>query len=172
METIILPGFSPKNKGWAYSMKMDLEPDFPCRVIEWGHWYKASEGSAVKAWLDRESAKVIKAIDGKVVNVLAKSIGTFVIVNILLSERRLVNKLILCGIPLKDIEERYKYMYQVLTGFNSSNLLCIQNENDPHTSAKALEEFLDTINPEIKVFSKPREDHEYPYSSDFINFLK
>ncbi len=172
MKTLIFPGFSLKNKDWAYEMKKDLNPNFPSEVVEWEHWTSGNTDFANwTEWLEKETPKVLMEIGDEQINVLAKSIGTLVAMNILKTKPNQINKLFICGIPLNDIEKDDKLSYKVLKDFPREKIVCIQNENDNHGSFNEAKKFLDSINPNIKIISKPRNDHDYPYPKEFINFL-
>lgn len=166
MRTIILPGYSIKNKDWAEAVKKDLEPEVPVEVFYWKHW---TEPDAPKDW-EAESNKVVSLAEGGELNILAKSIGTYVAMMVLARGAK-VNKLILCGVPVLDFQKGDDKLYGVLKDFPAENILCIQNENDNHGSFAEVEKFLHSINPEIKIVSKPRDGHEYYYSEDFKQFL-
>lgn len=166
MKTIILPGCSLKNKGWAYQTSTELVPKANSIVFYWSHW----EDPEVKPEWQKEAEGVIKSAGGEEFNLLAKSIGTFVSMFVLARGAK-VNKLILCGVPVLDFQEGDEKPYEVLRDFPAENILCLQNENDNHGSYREVEKFLHSINPEIKIVSKPRDDHEYYYSADFKRFL-
>lgn len=172
MKTLILPGFSTKNKDWAYEMKKIIESKFSIEVIEWGHWSTGNIDFANwNEWIENEIPRVLNQFKGEKVNILAKSIGTLVVMNILKLKPNVANKLFICGIPLHDIEETDKLKYKFLKNFSKDKIICIQNENDNHGTYEEVRAFLNEINPEIKIISKPRDNHEYPYPEEFINFL-
>lgn len=172
MKTLIFPGFSLKNKDWAYEMKKSLDSKLSTEVVEWEHWTSGNTDFASwSEWLEKETPRVLKQIGDGQVNVLAKSIGTLVIMNILKMKPNLINKLFICGIPLNDIKENDKLLYKILNYFPGEKIICIQNENDNHGSFSEAKKFLNSINSNIKIISKPRDDHDYPYSEEFINFL-
>ncbi len=169
METLIFPGFSFKNKEWSDSTGRELNKSFPAKPIEWEHW---QTGIARRNWIDMEVQKIIEKVGGKQINVIAKSIGTLVSMHLLKLKPNIVNRLILCGIPLNDISDSDKAIYGVIENFDLNSLLCIQNESDNHGSFSEAERFVHAINPEIKIISRPRSDHDYPYTEDFLGFLK
>lgn len=172
MKTLIFPGFSLKNKDWACEMKKSLDSKFSTEVVEWEHWTSGNTNFANwNEWLEKETPRVLSQIGEEQVNILAKSIGTLIAMNILKMKPNLINKLFICGIPLNDIEDNDKLSYKILKGFSQERIICIQNENDNHGSFSEANKFLDSINPTIKIISKPRDDHDYPYPEEFINFL-
>lgn len=172
MKTLIFPGFSIKNKDWAYEMKIILEPKFQVEVVEWEHWSTGNTDFANwNEWIEKEIPRVLNQIQGEKVNILAKSIGTLMTMNILKVNPNIINKLFICGIPLHDIDKTDKLKYKFLINFPKDRLICIQNKNDNHGAYEEVKTFLNEINPEIKIITKPRDDHDYPYPEDFINFL-
>ncbi|KKR10140.1 MAG: hypothetical protein A3D24_01565 [Candidatus Blackburnbacteria bacterium RIFCSPHIGHO2_02_FULL_39_13] len=172
MKTLIFPGFSLKNKDWAYEMKKAINHKLLAEVVEWEHWISGNTHFANwSEWIEKEIPRVLRQIEDEQVNILAKSIGTLVAMNILKTKPNLINKLFICGIPLNDIEENDKLLYKALKDFPQEKIICIQNENDNHGSFTEAKKFLDSINPNIKIISKPRDDHDYPYPEEFISFF-
>lgn len=167
-EIIILPGYSPKNKVWADEVWAKFSPVFLSTVVNWEHW---ETGSTDPQWLDKETKRVIDLIGNKQVNILAKSIGTAVAMGVIKQKPGGVNKVILCGVPLRDLNPGDEAYYEPLKLFPAEKILCIQNENDNHGNFIEAERFLHSLNPNLKIVSKPRSDHEYPYFEEFINFV-
>lgn len=83
----------------------------------------------------------------------------------------LVNRLILCGIPINDFLPGNEKHYEVLKDFPAEHVLCIQNREDNHGSFAKVEKFVRALNPIIQILPKERQDHEYPYPEDILNFL-
>ncbi len=82
------------------------------------------------------------------------------------------NKIIICGLPLNDLDESDKEHYKVLTTIPEDRLLVIQNDHDDHGNYAQVREFLDSIDCEnIQIISRPASDHNYPYWDDFRDFL-
>jgi len=168
MDVLILPGFSPKNKTWAQAVQKDLNPFSPTTYVAWSHW---ETGKAEDQWAEDEAGKINTNSQGKQLNIIAKSLGTLVTMIILKSKPELINKIILCGIPITDLRKDDEKYYEQLAIFPSDKLLCIQNIDDNHGSYIAVEKFLHSLNPDIKMISTPRANHEYPYSKLFLDFL-
>ena len=168
MERLILPGFSAKNKIWAEEIKENLGAEIPTVVINWAHW---ETGQAEKGWIGKEAEKILQEYEGQKVNLIAKSVGTAVAMAIL-RKPNFVDKLILCGVPLLDLDDEDKKYYEVLKDFPTDQILCIQNSDDNHGTYEEVKAFLASINPQIPIITKPRSDHEYPYPDDFRQFLK
>ncbi len=138
------------------------------RIHYWSHW---ETGQAEDGWIDKEVEKIIKSENSQV-NIIAKSIGTFVAMKILKLRPKLINKIILCGIAFYDFQHGDGKFYEALKLLEEKNILCLQNENDNHGTFSDVEKFVHSINPDIKIISRPRSDHEYPYFEDFAEFLK
>lgn len=172
MKLLIFPGYSIKNKPWAHQTRDSLKLKFSPSVVEWRNWASETSESSWSEWIDKETQIIIKQNDEKPINLLAKSIGTAVAMNVIKTDPNLVNKMILCGIPLNDLNEEEKSLYAVLRDFPELDVLCLQNQKDHHGSFLEVREFIHLINPNIKVISKPRDNHEYPYTEDFINFFE
>lgn len=169
MDTLIFPGYSPKNKSWAEEIKKELDNVTNCSIIYWPHW---ETEIAESGWIDKEVAKILITIGEQTVNILAKSIGTLAVMKILKEKPNQINKLMLCGIYKYDFHPGDEIFFEVLKDFPADRFLCIQNENDNHGSFSDVEKFLHSINPNLKIISKPRSDHEYPYLDKFIQFFK
>lgn len=169
MQTLILPGYSLANKDEAEKIQNDLKPNMETVVWYWPHW---KTGQTETGWLEIEAEKIVTSLKQDQVNIVAKSIGTMVAMILLKRIPHQINKIILCGIPLGDFLAGNDQFYEALDFPPAENILCIQNENDNHGSYESVEKFIREINPEIKIISKPRSDHSYPYSEDFMAFLK
>ena len=169
MKTYILPGFSEKNKNWVDETVNELTPLILAKGIYWQHW---SSGQVKDGWIEKEAQKIIIDSNNEKINIISKSVGTMVCLEIIKSQPQLVNKIILCGIPLADFLPGDEKRYKELKNFSPNNVLCIQNSKDNHGSYAEAKAFVYKINPNIKIISKSRDDHHYPYPKDFINFLK
>ena len=168
MRTEILPGFFPKNKKWLEDIQAHLVLDDPVHIIEWPHWQTLNNSDFS---VEKEVDKLIAYSKSKPFNIIAKSVGTLIAVKVLDKLRFQVQKVILCGIPMDALNSKDKEAYQILAQFYKE-LLVIQNENDNHGSFQEAKEFLMAINSQIKIESKLRDDHEYPYFEDFQKFLE
>jgi hypothetical protein len=74
-------------------------------------------------------------------------------------------------VPLNDLTDEDKNHYTALVSIPTNDILVIQNENDNHGTFAEVESFIHTINPQIQIVSRPRDDHDYPYPEDFKAFL-
>jgi len=164
MKTLILPGFSPKNKNWADSVQKQI---IQSATLEWAHW---QTDKAETNWLENEARKIVGEIK-EPTNFIAKSMGTAVAMKVLEWKEDFIHKIILCGIPMYDLQEGDKSLYEPLKKFPAEKIICFQNDLDNHGSYDEVEKFLHILNPKLKIVSKPRDDHEYPYFEDFIDFL-
>jgi predicted alpha/beta hydrolase family esterase len=165
---LIVPGGSVKNREWAEATVKDLAAYGQVSYIAFDHW---KTGEKALDWIDIEAAKISQKLASGSVSIVAKSIGTAIALAAIDPESETVDKLILCGIPLADLLPGDEIMYASLAEFPTEKLLCLQNMNDPHGTYAQVKSFLEQLNPKIRLIAKPRSDHEYPYSSDFISFL-
>lgn len=165
MKTIVLPGFSLHNKDWALEIKKRLSFKQSVLVHEWRHWQL---GGTLRP--KHEITQILKEIGKDEVNVIAKSVGTMVCIHLLAEIPDQINKIILCGIPSVS-EERKNLFTTSLSGFPEKDIIVFQNTLDPLASFSEVKDFMKDVNPKIKVITKERSDHNYPYFEDFIEFL-
>ena len=165
MKTIILPGFSPRNKEWAEDVKSELKLGHEVEVHQWRHWKKG--GSLA---MNYELAEIKKKIARGPVNIIAKSVGNRVAASLMPILAGQVEKVILCGIA--SVSDAAKKIFtQALSDFPPAKIVCFQNSRDPFVPYSEAVKFVHTINPKISVVEKPRSDHHYPYYEDFQEFL-
>lgn len=179
MRTVILPGYSLKNKDWAYEVKNRLQ-EFDVEVVEWLHWNNEN----IKFDPQKEAERIASEVGDEGVNIIAKSLGTLVscylIPKIEVNKRSLLlhkkhslasfaGKIIFCGIPLNDMNKNDHSQYKILEKFD--NVIVFQNDKDIHGNCSQVKEFLEKINPKIKIIEKVGDTHEYPYYEDFKEFL-
>ena len=170
MKIFILPGYSITNKVWAYEVKSKLMPDFDVQVFEWKHWTETN----VVFEVDKEVDRIIDFTKGEdKLNIIAKSIGTLVTMKLFKDLKHKIGKIILCGVPLNDLEEEDFSAYKILDGIaHPENIVCFQNSEDPHGNYQQVFAFLDNINSKIKIIDKGSKTHDYPYYEDYFNFLR
>jgi pimeloyl-ACP methyl ester carboxylesterase len=170
MKIIILPGFSPHNKDWGEEIKQKLDLGHKIILHQWQHWLTGNSDDFV---IENELRAVLEEINKGEVDLIAKSVGTYMAMRVLKTIPSQILKIILCGIPLppKDMEETEKSEFQALNLIGSDKVLCFQNVADPLANFRKVNELIENINPEIKVVVKERNDHEYPYFDDFRKFL-
>ena len=168
MKTIVLPGYSPHNKEWAYEVKEKLNLGHEIEVHEWEHW--SGKGSlSLKNEIDSIQNKIG---EGKT-NFITKSVGTRALMHLLTKISKQINKVILCGIPTKLQNDSVKELYaNGLNSLSPSQILIIQNKKDTLASSDIIKKFINSVNPRIKVLEKDRSDHNYPYFQDFQEFLE
>lgn len=168
MKILILPGFSLHNKEWAYEVAKHIGSY--SLVHEWKHWQTESNNDFNP---QDEGKTIIEQIGNDEVSIVAKSIGTYVTGLILPQIFDQIGKVILCGIPLGDLDDaRKNQMIINLRIVSPGRVLCIQNINDPHGRSGDVKILLEEINPAIQFIEKDRNDHEYPYFEDIKNFLE
>ena len=168
MVTIILPGYSEHNRKWLEDVAREIRADGEIRPIYWGHW----DDSSIK-FNPSQKANLLDAVSGKrVIDIIAKSIGTLVASYLIEKSPEKIRKVIFCGMPLNDINEKEKEIIKnALRKIPSENVLFIQNEEDPHAGSETLKMFLADYGSKFRIVSKPSSDHEYFYQDDFNKFL-
>ena len=172
MKTIILPGYSLHNKDWAEEIAGSLKLRHEVLVHNWKHWPSTSSGSSRQSFsLKYELDKIVQEVGSENVNIIAKSVGVYVALNLIPKISSQVNKIILCGIASVANDDRKALVESMLSKVPVENILCIQNENDKFVKFSDAENFYHSVEPKLKVISKPRSDHNYPYPEDFQEFL-
>lgn len=164
MLTIILPGYSVRNKEWADGIAKEIGAE----VHYWKHWDKSL---SLSLSLRNELATILEEIGSDDVNIIAKSVGTMVAMKVLQEIPGQIKKIILCGIPSTS-GERLALFKEALADFPTGNIIVFQNENDPLGSYIEVKKFMARVNPKIEVVKMPRADHHYPYPSEFRTRLK
>ena len=192
MKTIILPGYSEHNLEWADGVAKELSINgLQTTVHHWLHWPTAqrasglwrkdtqeelniTSGSMAKARmsLKTELERIRQEIDSEKINIIAKSVGVYVALKLVPRINDQINKIVLCGIASVASNDRADLVKILTTTVSVDNILCIQNENDVFVTFAQAEMFYHSVIPKLKVISKPRSDHNYPYPDDFIKFLK
>lgn len=169
MVTLILPGGSSKNKAWLEETAGKIPGDGEIRPIYWGHW----DDPDIK-FDPKVKANLLDSVSGKrVVDIVAKSVGTLVASYLIQKSPEKIRKVIFCGIPLNDLSEEDKNTIKdALDKIAPENFICFQNEKDPHAEFGEVEKNLSEVSGDLKIISKPRVDHEYPYYEDFNKFLE
>src|SRR3989304_7679210 len=102
MPVVILPAYSLKNKDWAEQIKAELETHVPTRVIYWPHW---ETGKSEAGWIESQANKILDLVSEEKIDLLAKSVGTLVAMEMLKIKPDKIGKILLCGIPLNDFLE-------------------------------------------------------------------
>ena len=165
MKKYILPGFSKKNKDWVDQVSGELSQGVG---VYWKHW---DNNKPEENWIENEAQNIINNSNGEKFNIIAKSAGTLVCMSLLRTHPDLVNRVILCGIPIEDFQPGDEDRYEPLRNFPTEKILCIQNVLDNHGTYEKIEVFIHRINKNIIIVSKTRGDHEYPYIEDFESFI-
>lgn len=161
MTTLILPGGSIGNKKWADELDIADKT-----VWNWEHW---KTGIDVNIDVNQEAKKIYEKYKGQKINILAKSIGSLVLMK-LFKLGLTPNKYILCGVPLKVIKEmKAESDYQVVSEYVPE--IIVQNTQDPLGSFTKISEFIHNINPNITLISKEADNHSYPYPDEFNKYL-
>lgn len=166
--TLILPGYSIANKEWAKEVARRLESKEQTALVHyWEHWAKGGS-FRLKSEIDNILAEVGNK---ELANIIAKSVGTLVAAQVVSRIPEKIGKVILCGIPSVS-EERLKVFQKAFKNFHFENVIVFQNKGDPLCSFADVKKFMALVNPNVKVVSKPRSDHNYPYFEDFQEFFE
>jgi hypothetical protein len=170
MKTIVLPGYSVGNRDWAYQIKQSLNIGQEILVHEWRHWNpKIAKGLSEALEMD----KIIEEIGIDDVNVIAKSVGTRILMKLMPKIVNKVTRVILCGIPTKGETPQSQELYREgLSLIGAKDVVVFQNTQDPFCPFVFCERLIHGINPNIQLIEKSRRDHNYPYFKDFEDFLK
>lgn len=167
MIVLILPGFSPKNKEWAYRAKEYLG-EFDADVYEWPHWESGKDE-------DFDHVDIIGDIFEKYYDknlyIVAKSVGTLITSFLVLGKQE-IQKIVLCGIPLSDFDEEAKAIVSKALPLFPQKTVLFQNEFDNHGSYAEVKAFLKDVESPIQIIKKNRFDHEYPYFEEFKELMK
>lgn len=169
MKLIILPGFSIRNKQWAEECCNFFLDRYEVIVHEWLHWESGNNGDFK---IETESQKLYKLVGKENVYMIAKSIGTYVSMNLLNNDVVPV-KLILCGIPSDWLKENRfdQAVYKKISTLDPEKLIVFQNSDDPYAKYDEIDAMISSLNPDIRVIEKKSDTHEYYYFEDFKEFL-
>ena len=160
MITLILPGYSAKNKVWTEEVAKRLNISGEIRPIYWDHWTEPN-----KIFKPKAKARILSDISrNKIVNIIAKSVGTLVASYIVEKIPMQIGKVVLCGIPIKSLSE--EDIKQVSKIFPEKSTV-FQNDNDPLGSSEEVKKLF----PNFKVIEKSSDTHDYPYFEEFNNYL-
>lgn len=164
MVTLVIPGYSSHNKTWVEETAKNIKIEGQIRPIFWDHWTDHE-----KKFNAKEKARILSNISPNIIiNIIAKSLGTLVASNIILNNPDAIGKVVLNGIPMNDMgDEDKKVISDALKSLPANKIVCILNNKDPHFDFNETKSFIKNANPEIKIISKDRDDHEYFYFEDF-----
>lgn len=160
MQTLILPGFSDKNKDWVNEVANNLDINGIIRPFHWAHW--TDEGKKFDA--QEKAELIVKHAKGDNLNIIAKSLGTLVACKLYLLIPDQIERMVLCGIPVKDLKYDEILTIKNTLKSNEEDFICFQNSKDPHGSYEKVKDF-----GKVRYFES--NTHEYPYFSEFQDFL-
>lgn len=169
-DLLILPGFSLKNRDWATQMAQELQPQFGAKIWGWKHWQSGDNADFSAELEARAIITQLKKKKDEPVHVLAKSIGTWVLSKIIKQSPNLFAKIILCGVPLNDLEKHEWNDYKNFKNVTSPTI-CFQNDADPHGNFAQVSQLFTDEKIDIPLVEKSGNNHDYNYSSDFQLFL-
>ncbi len=167
MKTIILPGYSPRNKDWVLEVAKNLDFPHEIRPVFWEHWTNPDKYLKPK----EKSQDIIDILQGDSTNLVAKSVGSLVAAYTVGAIPEKIGKVILCGIPSVSAQ-RLKIFQEAFKDFPAEKVLVFQNTKDPFATFAEVKDFMNKVNPKIKVVEKPLHTHDYPYFEEFRKFLE
>ncbi|HUF38028.1 MAG TPA: alpha/beta fold hydrolase [Anaerolineales bacterium] len=163
MRTILLPGYSPRNREWAEELAAEIPG---AEMHPWPHWETGGTLDAAA-----ELAAIKKRIGADTVNLLAKSVGCRIAARILRSAPEQIHKLVLCGLPSTQVEARADFS-AALARLPAERVLVVQNRLDPYATFKEVQAMIQGILPGVRLVEGDRDDHHYPYPEVFRGFLE
>ncbi|MBE0574024.1 hypothetical protein IH575_03915 [Candidatus Dojkabacteria bacterium] len=160
---LILPGFSIKNKEEAESIASALrEKGEQVHLHMWRHWDSPDTKFDPEVEIDLIKQHIRNPSE---LNIVGKSIGTY-IASLMLKDTT-VNRLVLLGIPAKDLNPEELAAYTNLS--NLEHFVVIHNDKDPHGDIQAVEDLLSGL--EYELILKEAGHHSYNYVEDIIEAL-
>lgn len=166
MQTLILPGYSASNKEWvdetAKSLKVEGTTNSTgvIRPFYWMHW--TDENS--KFDVQEKAELIAKHLRGEKANIVAKSIGTLIASILIKINPEQINKVIFCGIPVKDVSSDELELIRSACQSLGDKITIIQNSNDPHGTFDEVKDFGNVI-------QKDNDTHDYFYFEDFVSTI-
>lgn len=163
MKTLILPGYAVKNKLWLDQFSDNSLFPLPTIRHEWERW---TTGKSLR--LKYEVSEILNKIElEEKINIIAKSVGTRVLMSIIPRIKTKINKVILCGIPIAPM----RYVLGI-KAMDPKNLLVVQNSKDPFMPASFIKKYIALIDKRITVLEKEAKTHDYPYFEEFVKWLE
>ncbi len=166
---LVLPGFSAHNQVWLEKISVGLESLGEVIAIPWQHW-QADQTPA--DWQETELKRIEARIGNKPIVIVAKSIGTFLAARLLGNFGDQVEKLVLCGLPLNDIDSEQHPVYRHLEKLSPNKVLVLQNNHDPHGSDGQVRKLFQKLNLKHQVTTCEGDTHEYIYPHHIVSFLE
>ena len=168
MVTLILPGYSISNKKWLEETANQIPGDSEIRPVYWGHWTDPDTKFDPKI-----KANLLNGVAGKrVVDIVAKSIGTLAASYLIQKSPEKIRKVIFCGIPVNGLSETDKEVIkEALRKLHLAGVIIFQNSEDPKGSFNTVVDLLSEFGSKIKIVRKEADTHDYFYFNDFNRFL-
>lgn len=155
MQTLILPGYSEKNRKWVDEVASNLKTGETVRPFYWAHW-----DDELKTFdVDEKATLIAKHIKGDSINIIAKSIGTLVTAKLFTIIPDQIKKVVLCGIPVNDLKPEELEFVKTICINNKNKITIIQNSNDPRGTYEQVKDFGNVTN-------KDSDTHDYFYFED------
>lgn len=161
MQTLILPGFSASNKEWVDETAKSIKSDDIIRPFYWMHWTDEN----FKFDIQEKAELIVKHLRGEKANIIAKSLGTLVASLVCKMIPNQIEKVILNGIPLRNVNPEELEIIKFAIQLNKDKIIIFQNNNDPHGTFEEVKGFGNVV-------MKERDDHNYPFFEEFQDFLR
>lgn len=162
MRTIILPGYSPRNRDWAEGLVAEIPG---AEMHPWAHWDSGERMDPLS-----ELAAIQARIGADTVNLLAKSVGCRLAARTILQAPGQIDRAIFCGIPNVVADSRAD-LAGAMARLSADRILVVQNQADPYAPFTAVQEMIAGIDPGVQVIEGDRDDHHYPFPEVFRAFL-
>lgn len=160
---LILGGYSKKNIGWMKQMKKNYKTDYNVFTLEYENWFTADRMD-----FEVELKKISEIVKEKQIDiVIAKSIGMYLLIKSIDRQILKPSTSILLGYPYEFFkEENINIIDNIVNLKNNTNILLIQQENDPQCSAELVKKITNNFVPIITIKGN---DHSY---NEFITIKK
>ena len=156
---LILGGYSKINLNWIENMNEIFSENYNTHIVKYDNWFNELDMN-----YDIEIEKIYKLIkENNITNIIAKSIGIYLIVELLKKYPIKINNIIFIGYPLKVLQEKnIDITYDIVAINKKYTLFFIEQENDILCSYNELINLFKDINA-IKVNGS---DHSYSNYDD------
>lgn len=167
---LILGGYSKKNIVWMKQMKKNYETDYNVFTLEYENWFTSDVMD-----FEVELKKISDIVKEKQIDiVIAKSIGMYLLIKSIDRQILKPSISILLGYPYEFFkEENISIINDIVNLNNNTNLLLIQQENDPQCSAELVKKITNNLIPIITVKGNDHSYNEFitikKYADEFIN---
>lgn len=159
---VFLPGKSLKNKEEGENIRKELiEDGYDVYFHQWRHWLDETVEFSINEEVNLIAEK-LKEYSFEELFIIAKSIGTYVSLQILKQNIYDINHLVLMGIPFRDLNESEMAEYAEVLPIYDGQITIIQNREDDHGTIRDIQPLLNT-GFKHDLIVKESTDHRYNY---------